>query len=620
MVHQPSKHEFLFNRRPRFARGFLWEANAPSVSATYNYSLSAPPLPSPPNITSLSKAVQSTLTSHTHLFTIVSPIKVEQLSKDLLQHPNQPFVQSVLHGFQYGFWPWANTELPDYPIELDESLPPPANKVHASFMLEQCKIEQEAGRYSEFIGHKLLPGMYCMPQHVVARDDGKLRLVTNQSAGVYSLNSMISPNERSFPLDGIQNLGRTLRRQRMRYPDGQHTLYKSDIKSAYRLLPMSPAWQLKQAVRIDGQICIDRCNAFGGAASGRLFVAFNSLLLWLARHVHNIPELHSYVDDSFGSQTDADFTYYAPYDTAFPSRQTALLRMWDLYGVPHAKPKQLFGQILPIIGFQVNALTFEVTLEASKINDLISAIQQFVAVGSSNSSRRRPLRDFQRLAGWINWALNVFPLLRPGLAPLYRKIVGKVKPFASVYVSDDVAQGLLWIVRHLKSSSGVFLLKSIAWGPSDADEVIYTDASFTGLGIWCPASNTGRFATLPPSPPTECIFYFEAYAVVCAILWVSTWPVSQIPNKLAIYSDNTNTVAMFNTLRALPEYNPLLTVAVDCLIQHNIDLRVSHIAGVDNSAADLLSRFQFSKLQRSFPGITIAEFAHPDIRAGKRRI
>lgn len=549
----------------------------------------------------------------------MTPINVDVLERDLAHHPNPNFVQSVMHGFRVGFWPWADICLPGYPTTLDESLPPPDDVAHVTFIQDQYNQERSMDCYSEFFGTALLPGMYCMPQHVVTRDDGKLRLVTNQSAGEFSLNSMIPLSERSFPLDGIQNLGRSIRRQRSRYSHGQQTLFKSDIKSAYRLLPMAPSWQIKQIVCIGGQYCVDRCNAFGGAASGRLFVAFNSLLLWLARHVHNIADLHSYVDDIFGSQTDADFIHYAPYNTSFPSRQVALLRMWDKYGVPHSRPKQVFGTQLPIIGFLVDAVTLQVSLEASKIQDLIQAITNFVSIGSSKSSRRRSLRDFQRLAGWINWALNVVPLLRPGLSPLYAKISGKNRPLALVYVSDDVAQGLMWIAQHLKQSSGIFLLKAIAWAPQDADVIIiYTDASLLGLGIWCPASNTGRFSSLPQDPPAGTIFYFEAFVVVCAILWVSSWPIERRPQKLAIFSDNSNTVAMFNTLRALPPYNPLLALAVDTLIAFNIDLRVSHIAGSMNTAADLLSRFKFSDLHRQFPGIHISKFAPPAIPTGVR--
>lgn len=612
------EHEILFNRRPRFARGFLWEAHETSFSATYNLSLTAPPLPSPPPLENLSPALCSTLRTHAELFQIVSPINADRLELDLHDHPNQQFVKSVIAGFRNGFWPWADICLPGYPETVDESLPPPSNFQHSEFTLKQCQTEQAAGRYSPFFGSTLHAGMYCMPQHVVQRDNGKLRLVTNQSAGQFSLNSMIPLTERSFPLDGLQNLGRTIRRQRFQHPESRQTLFKSDIQSAYRLLPMAPAWQAKQIIRINGLYCVDRCNAFGGAGSGRLFVAVNSLLLWLARHKFNIPDLYSYVDDIFGSETDTEFVHYAPYKRSLPSHQVKLLRMWDYYNVPHSDNKQLFGSSLSIIGFDVNALTLEISLAPDKIHDLLCAINSFCATGSSKSSKRRPLRDFQRLAGWINWALNVFPLLRPGLAPLYAKIAGKNRPLALVYVSEDVAQGLLWIGHHLEVATGVFFLKAIAWRPCDADTTIYTDASFIGLGIWCPSSNIGRFAPLPTSSPVSTIYYYEAFVVVCAILWTTTWPRESRPKRLAIYSDNSNTVAMFNTLHASPAYNPLLTVAVDALIQYNIDLRVSHIPGKLNHVADSLSRLKFDEVQRFSPGVKITRFALPAIPSGKR--
>ena len=38
---------------------------------------------------------------------------------------------------------------------------------------------------------------------------------------------------------------------------------------------------------------------------------------------------------------------------------------------------------------------------------------------------RRPLRDFQHIAGYLNWALNVYPYLHPGLCVLYAKRAGK---------------------------------------------------------------------------------------------------------------------------------------------------------------------------------------------------
>jgi hypothetical protein len=42
--------------------------------------------------------------------------------------------------------------------------------------------------------------------------------------------------------------------------------------------------------------------------------------------------------------------------------------------------------------------------------------------------------------------------------------------------------------------------------------------------------------------------------------------------KVVIYTDNMNTVQIFNSLTCLPEYNHLLRRSVDILLCHRIDL------------------------------------------------
>ena len=61
------------------------------------------------------------------------------------------------------------------------------------------------GRFSKPFGEKLLPAMYCMPIFAVPKPHStNLRMVTDQSAGKYSLNNMI-PREDiiGYPLDNL---------------------------------------------------------------------------------------------------------------------------------------------------------------------------------------------------------------------------------------------------------------------------------------------------------------------------------------------------------------------------------------------------------------------------------
>jgi hypothetical protein len=60
--------------------------------------------------------------------------------------------------------------------------------------------------------------------------------------------------------------------------------------------------------------------------------------------------------------------------------------------------------------------------------------------------------------------------------------------------------------------------------------------------------------------------------------------------RLAVFTDNANTVAMFNTLAALPPYNWLLMLSMDIVLDGYIDRRVFHVPGVHNTVTNHLSR------------------------------
>ena len=130
-------------------------------------------------------------------------------------------------------------------------------------------------------------------------------------------------------------------------------------------------------------------------------------MLWIAEHKYGIEDLCDYVDDIFGWDYADNVSYYAPYHKFMPTRQAQLLRMWDDLGIPHDKAKQLSGFLLPIIGFQCDADTMSVTMPPESLVKLDQALDSFC-------SHKWPLwtiKECQRLAGHVNWALNVAPQL-----------------------------------------------------------------------------------------------------------------------------------------------------------------------------------------------------------------
>ncbi|TDL27791.1 hypothetical protein BD410DRAFT_689109, partial [Rickenella mellea] len=185
-----------------------------------------------------------------------------------------------------------------------------------------------------------------------------------------------------------------------------------------------------------------------------------SLMLWIAVHVFNITDILGYIDDDFSYDYADNMTYYKPYDTYFPTSQASLLMLWDLIGLPHDRKKQLFGTRLQIIGFLVDTETMQVSMPLDKKKELVDAVRNFVRV---HTDRRRPIKAFLQLAGWCNWALNVAPHLKPGLASTYAKTAGKSNMNATCMVNEQIVRDLTWFADHFEASNGIFFFDSIAW-------------------------------------------------------------------------------------------------------------------------------------------------------------
>jgi hypothetical protein len=601
----------IYGLQPKYLRHNLWERGSSLSPTTAEWTESARPLPRPSLAEITNPVTRKTITDHPSLFQVRTPINVDVFEYLLRGHPNPSFVKSVCTGLREGFWPWADTLNGLFPVTHDASRAMPSDQRHASFIREQCLKERQKGYFSDSFGSELLPGMYSMPIHAVPKPHSSdLRMVNDHSAGAFSLNNIIDHSQvTGFPLDNMRHLGEMLFDVRRDDNDAQLTLWKSDIADAYRLLPMHPLWQIKQVVTVDEQRYIDRNLCFGSSGSSGIFISFNSLVSWIAKYVKLIPYLSGYMDDSSGCNRKGDTLFYKPYNMSFPSDQCRLLLLWDELGIPHKPHKQVFGSPLTIIGIDVDPNMMTMTLPSEAKERLTNELRLWSAKPPRNSTGSYKLKYWERLAGWFNWALNVYPLLRPALNNIYAKMAGKKIRDQRVYINNAIREDLMWAVTHIESSRGVQLFESFSWTPSSADFVIYCDACPDGMGFWYPIPKDGYYAPTPVDAPTDAIFYYEALCVLSAIINVQ----SKAPkkSKILIYTDNTNTVDIFRSLRCLPAYNPLLKLAVDVLIENSYSLRVLHVSGEDNTVADVLSRVQFSVALSHEPSLKLYSFNPP---------
>jgi hypothetical protein len=581
----------LWRSVPRFAKGTCLDSEK-AVSAALATEI-AQPLPLPPQLNDLNAEAYATIRSRPDLFKIVTPIKVERFERYLENHPNRKYVESVCRGLRDGFWPWANGDDPDMWKTYDNSRRPIRDLEHMDFVLKQREKEIQLGRWSQSFGFKLLPGMYSSPIGVATKP--KLRLVNDHSQDPYSPNSFITDIEPSFPLDTIPDLVSVLFRARRNH--GKHrklVLWKSDVKTAYRRMPMHPLWQIRQIATVEGKHHVDRCNAFGSRAGGWVWASFISLVLWIAIKVKKIDDLLGYVDDDFSWDFADNTSYYPKYGKYLPAKQAQYLELWDELGIPHEQEKQESGSPLTIIGFEVdpNSDVVGVRLPASRRTELFEAIDDLAQEG-----QKCTLLKLQQVAGLIEWALVVNPFARPGLSGIHDAMSGRQN---IIPINSRIIRELRWLKAYIQSNNGGVIVQPLKdWGGMN-DIVNYVDASPSGVGIWIPSLRQGFQTKIGPQEVHKIgggyIMDLESFAIVAALEYAAR---CFRPTNVVIFSDSQSSVDMFESLNTKDENrNILITAFVNIQEEFGLRCRVFHISGQDNEISDALSRFENHRLRR----------------------
>ncbi|KAJ7171596.1 hypothetical protein C8R43DRAFT_1084968 [Mycena crocata] len=322
--------------------------------------------------------------------------------------------------------------------------------------------------------------------------------------------------------------------------------------------------------------------------------------------VYAIPHLLAYMDDFHSGQLASEMKYYPPYKRRFPRNQTRLMLLWDALGIPHSEDKQLFGPELVVIGFLVDSRRMRVTIPDEARAIFLAELRRWTH--RSKHGVRRSLREWQALAGYANWVFNVFPLLKPSLCNVYVKLEGKEKADALICISETVRRDLVWLANHIEKADGIFLIKTVDYHPDDANLIIYCDASTHGDGR----------GELPDGIRVDLkIFFYEALCVCAALHHATTF----LPRgaRLTIYTDSSNTVDIFHSLKALPAYNDILKSSVDVLLLYDIELRVLHVPGKLNTVADAISRWKNDLAVAPVPGLSIHPFTPPQNALGAAR-
>ena len=180
-------------------------------------------------------------------------------------------------------------------------------------------------------------------------------------------------------------------------------LAKTDVKNAFRIIPIRPSDHYLLGMKWRGLYYFDRSLPMGAASSCKTFEVFSTALQWIAQHKLNIDYILHLLDD---------FLLISPsYDSCQLHR---FLAFCAFIGLP-LTPEKTFGPstTLSFAGIELDTIKLEACLPRDKLQKCMEFISEFLRC------KKVTLREIQSLVGLLNFACSV---VTPGRAFLRRLI------------------------------------------------------------------------------------------------------------------------------------------------------------------------------------------------------
>ena len=172
---------------------------------------------------------------------VETPFNVDRFEAMLYDHPNQPFVKSVMRGLHEGFWPFDEGNWKEDHEDIIKNYSTKEEDLEAIRAFRDDEIQ--ARWWSDPLPIKtLLPGMKSSPIFVVWQS-GKARVITDHTAS--GLNDYIPRSEAKVRYDDMHTFGQAIFNAKRGHPDEDLVTWKSDVSSAFLNLPAHPIYQLR---------------------------------------------------------------------------------------------------------------------------------------------------------------------------------------------------------------------------------------------------------------------------------------------------------------------------------------------------------------------------------------
>lgn len=504
---------------------------------------------------------------------VVTPVHVGNLGSWL--HGYDPHkTKFLLDGFNNGF---------SIPFQGDRRFRPCSNLKSAgeniSVLKQKIALEMNSGRIVGPFDSPPFKNFRVSPLGLVPKKDpGQFRLIHHLS---YPDNESVN--------DGIPEHFRTVRYQDIddavalvqRNGPGCY-MSKTDIENAYRIIPVHPTDHSLLGMCIEGKFYYDRALPMGLSYSCQLFEQLSTALHWIADYKLSVSGCAHILDDFF---------FVAPdYQKALIDLNAFLSLMSEL-NIPIKSSKTcLPSTVLSFVGIELDSISMEKRLPMDKVTKIKLLLAQF------KSRKHVTLRDLQSLIGLLQFACSVVTPGRPFLRRLIDLTIGLRLPYHRRRLTLEAKADLhAWSI-FIDHFNGKSLFLDTVWATSETLH-LFTDASNVGFGGFL---QNKWFAEAWPLPLAD--FHINIKELFPIVLVLEMWHSSLTNKCVQFHSDNLTVVHIINKQTSKdPVLMRLVRRLVLQCLKHNILFRAVHVAGLDNTCADHLSRLQFDAFMSVFP-------------------
>ena len=396
-------------------------------------------------------------------------------------------------------------------------------------------------------------------------NSGKWRLITDLSYPPQgSVNDGIDPDICSMEYTSVDKVATTA----MSLGRGA-LLAKIDIKSAYRLVPVSPLDRPLLGITWRGQYYIDARLPFGLRSAPKIFNAIADVLEWCFRH-EGVALVDHYLDD---------FIILGPPNCENCARDLRIIReVSTALGIPLAEEKcEGPCTVLTFLGIQIDTVRMSLSLPAEKLDRIQRELERW----SSRKSCRR--RELESLLGLLHHAARV---VKPGRSFLHRLtslLKGRRREAQYIRLNAEARADIMWWLVFAKVWNGISLC------PRLSPQVFVTsDAS----GSWgCGAFSGSEWFQVCWTPQLGLYEQIAFKELLPIVLSVMTWGHKWRGFSLHCSCDNE---AVVHVVASRYSGNSSIMHLLRCLFffeaHYDMHISASHISGHTNTLADNLSR------------------------------